>query len=137
MSQPETVLPMVVARMQQEPEAERRQQLITGLLALLAEEEWLRMVERLLTEDWLVDESPYLRRLREEGREEGTLTTRQQDILAVLAARFILSGTVRQQVEQQLAAYTDEAALATLLTTAARCGHLAEFLAALTRPDLE
>jgi hypothetical protein len=43
-AQPQEVLPMVVARIQQEPDAERRQQLVTGLLALLAAEEWVRRV---------------------------------------------------------------------------------------------
>src|SRR5882672_9040484 len=99
-TQPQEVLPTVVALIQQEPDAERRQQLMTGLL----------------TEDWLVDESPYLRRIREEG----SLATRRRDILTVLAARFALSETVRQQVEQRLATYTDETILATLLTAAAR-----------------
>jgi hypothetical protein len=130
-TQPQEVLPTVVALIQQEPDAERRQQLMTGLLALLAEEEWVRMVERLLTEDWLVDESPYLRRIREEG----SLTTRRRDILTVLAARFALPETVRQQVEQRLATYTDETVLATLLTAAARSAHLAEFLAVLMGPE--
>jgi hypothetical protein len=130
-TQPQEVLPTVVARIQQEPDAERRQQLVTGLLALLAEEEWVHMVERLLTEDWLVDESPYLRRIREEG----SLTTRRRDILTVLAARFALSETVRQQVEQRLATYTDETVLATLLAAAARSVHLAEFLAILMSPE--
>ena len=130
-TQPQEVLSTVVARIQQEPDAERRQQLMTGLLALLAEEEWVRMVERLLTEDWLVDESPYLRRIREEG----SLTTQRRDILTVLAARFALPETVRQQVEQRLATYTDETVLATLLTAAARSAHLAEFLAILMGPE--
>jgi hypothetical protein len=104
---------------------------VTGLLTLLAEEEWVGMVERLLTEDWLVDESPYLRRIREEG----SLTTRRRDILTVLAARFALPETVRQQVEQRLATYTDETVLATLLTAAARSAQLAEFLAVLMGPE--
>ena len=88
-------------------------------------------VERLLTEDWLVDESPYLRCIREKG----SLTTRRRDILTVLAARFALPETVRQQVEQRLATYTDETVLATLLTAAARSAHLAEFLAVLMGPE--
>lgn len=96
------------------------------------------MVERLLEEDWLIDESPYLRRILAQGRAEGraeaqveALRARQRDIVAVLEARFALSDTVRQQVEQRLASATDEAALLGLLTTAARSITLADFLLAL------
>ena len=50
------------------------------------------MVERLLERDDLLMDTPYLRRVRkegrEEGREEGALTTRRQDILRVLTLRF-------------------------------------------------
>ena len=104
---------------------------MTGLLALLAEEEWIRMVEQLLTEDGLVEESPYLRRIREEGQEEGALRAQQHAILTVLAARFLLSVPVQQEVERALTHYTDESVLATLLTTAAHCTGLEEFLSIL------
>ena len=101
------------------------------------------MVKQLLAEDWLIDESPYLQRIREEGREEGrgegreegreegSLLTRQRDILTVLTARFELSDAVRQQVEHHLATQTDEAALATLLRLAAQSPNLTAFLAAI------
>lgn len=134
-TQPETVLPRVVSRLQEEPEGEHRQQLVIGFLALLAEEEWLHMVKQLLAEDWLIDESPYLQGVLEEGRQEGSLFTRQRDILTVLAARFELSDAVRQQVEQQIATHTDETSLATLLVMAAQSTDLAAFLVALMRPE--
>ena len=138
LTQPEVVLTEVVARMQREVDGERRQEMVIGLLALLSDEEWTSMVERLLEEDWLIDESPYLRRILAQGRAEGraeaqveALRARQRDIVAVLEARFALSDTVRQQVEQRLASATDEAALLGLLTTAARSITLADFLLAL------
>lgn len=93
------------------------------------------MMKQLLAEDWLIDESPYLQGILEEGRQEGTLSTRQRDILTVLTARFELSDALRSQVEQQIATYTDETSLATLLVRAAQSTDLAEFLAALRRPD--
>src|SRR5262245_38905214 len=43
---PEVVLPSVVARLREEAAGERRQQLILGFLALLAEEEWVEMVKQ-------------------------------------------------------------------------------------------
>lgn len=138
LTQPEVVLTEVVARMQREVDGERRQEMVIGLLALLSDEEWTSMVERLLEEDWLIDESPYLRRILAQGRAEGraeaqveALRTRQRDIVAVLEARFALSDTVRQQVEQRLASATDEPVLVRLLTSAAQSVTLAVFLAAL------
>lgn len=135
LAQPEAVLSEVVTRLQREAPGERRQQMLTSLLALLAEEEWTQMVERLLEEEWLIDESPYLQRIlaqgREQGREAGALTARQRDILTVLETRFTLSDAVRQQLERRLASATDEPTLVRLLTTAVRSATLAEFLALL------
>ena len=47
-AQPEVVFPAVVARLRQEPDRERQRQLLTSLLALITEEEWIQMVERTL-----------------------------------------------------------------------------------------
>ena len=69
--QPTVVLPSVVARLRRVPDAERRGRLLTAMLALLPEEEMIAMVERLLEDDALLLDTPYLRRIREEGREAG------------------------------------------------------------------
>jgi hypothetical protein len=126
MGQPEAVLPTVVTRLRQEPDGERRHQLLTGLLALLLTEEWIRMVERLLEEDWLINESPFLQRLLRER----ALATRRDDILEVLVVRFALSGAVYDQVAQRLATLT-EAQLSGLLRAALQSTQLADFLAIL------
>ena len=134
LTQPEVVLTEVVARMQREVDGERRQEMVIGLLALLSEEEWVGMVERLLEEDWLIDESPYLQRILQQGRAEGRAEARlarQRDIVAVLETRFALSDAVRQQVAQRLASATDEPVLVRLLTRAAQSVTLAVFLVAL------
>ena len=47
-AQPEVVFPAVIARLRQEPDRERQRQLLTSLLALITEEEWIQMVERTL-----------------------------------------------------------------------------------------
>jgi hypothetical protein len=46
------------------------------------------MVERLLEHDAISLDTPYLRRIREEGREEGALAMRRRDILQALELRF-------------------------------------------------
>ena len=135
-AQPEVVFPAVVARLRQEPDRERQRQLLTALLALITQEEWIHMVERALElEDELMAESPFLRRIRDEGREEGrtagSLTAWQRAILETLAVRFTFPEAVRESVEQRLATITDEAQLATLHTVAVQSTQFADFLASL------
>ena len=131
-AQPEVVFPAVVARLRQEPDRERQHQLLTALLALITEEEWIHMVERALElEDELMAESPFLRRIQERARTAGSLTAWQRAILETLAVRFTFPEAVRDSVEQRLATITDEAQLATLHTVAVQSAQLADFLASL------
>jgi hypothetical protein len=131
-AQPEVVFTAVVARLRQEPDRERQRQLLTALLALITEEEWIHMVERALElEDELLAESPFLWRIREEGRTAGSLTAWQRAILETLAVRFTFPEAVRDSVEQHLATITDEAHLVTLHTVAVQSAQLADFLASL------
>jgi predicted transposase YdaD len=71
MAQPEVVLPEVVRRLRQVPDVEQRGWLLTTLLALLEDEEVITMVERLLTDDDVRLDLPYLQRLRAQGRKKG------------------------------------------------------------------
>ena len=130
--QPEVVFPAVVARLRQEPDRERQRQLLTALLALITEEEWIHMVERALElEDELMAESPFLRRIQERARTAGSLTAWQRVILETLAVRFTFPEAMRDSVEQRLATITDEAQLVTLHTVAIQSTQLADFLASL------
>jgi predicted transposase YdaD len=78
LAQPEETLTAVVTRMRQVAEVERRSHLLTALVALLPEEEMIRMVERLLEDDEMLLELPYLQRIREAGREEGREAGREE-----------------------------------------------------------
>ena len=133
--QPAVVLPAVVARLRRVPDAERRGRLLTALLALLPEEEMIAMVERLLEHDALLLDTPYLRRIRdegrEEGREEGALAMRRRDILQALELRFGPQEAVSRPVAEQLERITDEALLERLFAAAIRSGTAAEFQVAL------
>src|SRR6266581_2130632 len=127
-AQPEVVFPAVVARLRQESDRERQSQLLTALLGLITEEEWIHMVERALElEDELMAESPFLRRIQEKARTAGSLTAWQRAILETLAVRFTFPEAVRDSVEQRLATITDEAQLATLHTVALQSTQLADF----------
>jgi predicted transposase YdaD len=140
---PETVLPEVVARMQSVPDTERRGRLLAALTALIPEEEMVAMVERLIDREELLLDTPFLRRIRAEGREEGreegrtegrtegALAARRRSILDVLVVRLDPPVSVYQQIERQLETITDEAPLAQLLAAAIRAESVADFQAAM------
>ena len=127
------VLPAVVARLRAVTDAEARGRLFTDLLALLPEEEMIAMVERLLEDETGLLDTPYLRRIREEGREEGALEMRRSSIVEALTLRLTPPPEVLQQVRQALEAHREEAALARLFTAAIRSTSLAEFQEALAQ----
>jgi hypothetical protein len=81
------------------------------------------MVERLLEEDGLLLDTPYLRRMRAEG----ALMARRQSILDVLRLRFDPPVSVYQQLERYLETITDEAQLEKLLAVAVRGESVADF----------
>jgi predicted transposase YdaD len=128
---PAVVLPAVVARLRAVTDAEARGRLLTDLLALLPDEEMIAMVERLLEDETGLLDTPYLRRIREEGREEGALEMRRSSIVEALTVRFAPPPEVLQQVRQSLEAHSEETALAQLFTAAIRSTSLAAFQEAL------
>ena len=81
---PEVLLPQVVTHMRNVSDVEMRGRLLTALVALISQEEMIAMVERLLEEDGLLLDTPYLRRMRAEG----ALMARRQSILDVLKVAF-------------------------------------------------
>jgi hypothetical protein len=133
LDRPAVVLPAVVARLRQVPDAEVRGRLLTVLLALLPQGEMVTMVEKLLENERLLLDTPYLRRLREEGWEEGQLAGRRRSIVDALRLRFAPPEATIQQVAQYVETLTDEAALERLFAAAVRSASLAEFQAAMTQ----
>src|SRR5712691_6639466 len=143
METPETVLPDVVARMRSVPDPEMRGRLLAALTALIPEEEMIAMVERLIDREELLLDTPFLRRIRAEGREEGraearaearaegALAARRRSILDVLVVRLDPPVSVYQQIERQLETITDEAQLAQFLAAAIRAESVADFQAAM------
>lgn len=91
------------------------------------------MVERLLEDETLLLDAPYLRRIREQGREEGLLAARRRSIVDALTWRFAPSAAVLQQVARYVETLTDEAAIEQLFAAAIRSASLAEFQAAMTQ----
>ena len=108
MASPEAILAAVVTRMRRVADIERRGHLLTALVALLPEEEMVRMVERLLEDDELLLELPYLRRIREEGRAEGRREGEVEILLRLLRLRF---GTVPADVTTRVTTADQETLL--------------------------
>jgi hypothetical protein len=105
---------------------------LTALLALLPQEDIVAMVEPLLEDGTVLLDTPYPRRICEQGREEGLLATRRRSIVDALALRVAPSAAVLQQVAQYVETLTDEAAIERLFAAAIRSASLAEFQAAVT-----
>jgi predicted transposase YdaD len=135
MTTPARVLLEVVTRLRQVSDVEQRRRLLTALSALISEEETMAMVERLIDSEELLLDTPFLRRLRAEGRAEGrqegqatgALWARRRSILDVLVVRFDPPASVYQQVERMLESYTDELSLTRLLAAAVRAESVAAF----------
>jgi hypothetical protein len=125
---PEVLLPQVVTHIRNVSDVEMRGRLLTALVALISQEEIMAMVERLLEDDGLRLDTPYLRRMRAEG----ALMARRQSVLDVLRLRFDPPVSVYQQLERYLDTITDEAQLEKLLAVAVRGESVADFQAAMT-----
>jgi len=126
-AQPAVILPAVVARLRAVADAELRGRLFTALLALLPVGEMIEMVERLLEDETGLFDSPYLRRIREEG----ALAVWRRIIVETVTSRFALPPDVLQQVQQALEMRSEETVLAQLFTVALHSASLAEFREAL------
>ena len=124
---PEVLLPQVVAQMRNVSDVEMRGRLLTALVALISQEEIIAMVERLLEEDRLLLDTPYLRRMRAEG----ALMARRQSILDALRLRFDPPISVYQQLERYLETIADGAQLEKLFAVAVRGESVADFQAAM------
>ncbi len=71
--QPEQTIPQAVARLMHETSGEQRERLLAELLLLCSDEEIATMAEQIITRDYGLLETPIMRKLRAEGREEGQL----------------------------------------------------------------
>ena len=142
--EPEQVLPQVVDAIQETPDEEDRVRMLVALTSLMQDEEVLKMAEQLvrnISQDPILD-TPFLRRIRaqgreegreegrregrEEGREEGLTKGLSEAILDILVARLDPSVQVYRRIERRLDNITDEAELRALLEIAACTDDIAD-----------
>jgi hypothetical protein len=129
-TQPEVVLPQVIDTFKTVPDAEQQYRLFNAFVDLMRDEELLTMVEKMLDDEELLIDTPFLRRVRRE-REEAALIKLRENILEILQIRFSLTAEQGQQMTDALAQFTGEARLHTLFQAAVQAENLAAFQAML------
>ena len=144
---PAVVIPQVIDTLTQLENEDLKRGLFTSLMTLVENEEIATMIEKLIANEGLLMDTPFLRRLRkealekglEEGRDEGmrvglaqgALLMRRQDILDALILRFDPAASIYRELKKMLAAIDDQAELERLFAAAIRAANLADFQAAL------
>lgn len=132
--EPTHVVPQAVAAIKQVPDPEIRGRLFGALISLMRDEEILTMTEQMietLERDPLLN-TPFLRRIRDEGRDEGRVALRQS-ILDTLMVRFDPPITRYRRIETQLAETADLGQLQKFLLAVLRASDVADFEQALAR----
>lgn len=126
---PERTVPEVVTRIRQVEDEAQRGRLLTALVSLIRSEEVLAMVEQMLdaSEELLLD-TPYLRRVWQQGKEEGVLESLRETILETIARRLNPPAQEYRQASQQLANIDTRAALHRLFIVALEAEDMATFV---------
>lgn len=134
-TKPQVVATQAVTQIKAVSDPVQRERLLIRLAALIDNEEFSAMVEKIVEEDdFFGIETPFMRRVREsrvEGQVEGEVSTLQRTILQTLTVRFAPSETEQDALKQQMTTITDPTTLDALFTTALQAESLEAFQAAL------
>jgi len=103
MDNPTTILPKVVEQIQAVPNAEVRRHLLAGLIALIEDQEIIYMIRKMVKEEGLLMNTPFLREVRTDAR--------RSDVVNAIAWRYDPPLSVYQKIEQDMAAITDDETL--------------------------
>jgi hypothetical protein len=123
----------MVAAIRAEPDEALQQSLFRSLLALMSNEEHLAMLENLLESDELQLDTALVRRARRNGRVEGQIEARRDDILTIIETRFAPIELVHGEIEHRLNQVDDLEQLAQLFTLALRADNAEAFMTAISR----
>jgi hypothetical protein len=133
---PTETLPEVVRQLREVEDKALRKRLFTSMIALLNDKEMAQMVERLLEEDELLLDTPWLRKIRTQVRAAAVVERRVQDILNILKWRFDPPISEYEAIDKALQVIRDESWLEALLKLAIEVKTIEEFrteLAELTK----
>jgi hypothetical protein len=133
-TQPEVVLPQVIETFKTVTDREQQYRLFSAFVDLMHDEEILTMVEKMLDDEELLIDTPFLRRMqreREAGREEGRLEEVRENILDILQMRFSPPAEQVQQITAALDQVMEAASLRVLLRAVVQAENLAAFQAVL------
>ncbi len=95
---PETTIPAVLKQIDSEPDPEHRADLFGTLIALLSDQEIIKMVKRYIQEEGLLMNTPFLRELRQNER----LTLARKYTIMIVRERFNPPVKLFLSIENQL-----------------------------------
>lgn len=135
----EKVVSAVVDQLKQVEDQEVQARLFATLIALIEDGKVLTMIEQLIDQEEFLLDTPYLRRIREEGRSaghtegfvegrtKGARVARQEDILDIIALRLNPPVITYRELEKAITAIEDDAVLEQLFVVAVQAANLTEF----------
>ncbi|MEZ4733324.1 MAG: hypothetical protein R3E79_40025 [Caldilineaceae bacterium] len=107
MDNPATILPKVVEQIQAVPDAEVRRHLLAGLIALIEDQEIIYMIRKMVKEEGLLMNTPFLREVRNDARRSA--------VVSAIAWRYDPPLSVFKRLEETMATINDEETLMVLL----------------------
>lgn len=128
---PATQMPQAVEALKQIENEQLKQRLLASLLALVQDKEIAPMVEKLIEDEGLLMDTPFLQRLREKAHDEGRQQARREVILEALILRFDPVISIYRELESSIAKIKDEVQLEHLFTASIKAPTLADFQTAL------
>lgn len=107
---PATVIPQVVEQIEAVENEEVRRHLLAALIALISDQEIVQMIRKMVKEEGLLMNTPFLREVRAEERN----TTHRNTLLHSIAWRYDPPLSVYQKIEQAISTIEDENAFMAL-----------------------
>ena len=104
---PAEVIPKVVEQIQTVRDVEVRRHLLTGLIALIDDQEIIYMIRKMVKEEGLLMNTPFLREVRADAR--------RSDVVNAIAWRYDPPLSVYRKIEETMATIADEESLMILL----------------------
>jgi hypothetical protein len=103
---PGVIIPEVVSTLKTLPNVALRGHLLSGLLALVNDEEIIKMIDKLIEKEELLTNTPFLRRIREEARIEALVEGRAEG-LAKGRAEGLAKGLIEGHAEGRAEGLTE------------------------------